>query len=482
MGIKGKTTFELTDVNTGEVEVIEDNNMVTNALQDFMLTYGIFNKTIFDDSNRTSELYLNLLSGLFLFDTALDENVDNTFMPAGVKMIGNGSRGVSNSGAVTELGSYNSAESGVQNDGSIKFVYDFSTSQANGTISCACLTSLTGGYMGMGSENRYVTNKRIDDHQERGLSRNYVYFSLPGAGDKYFNILYPVYNENAIYCTNPWNIDYSSATASQHWSVTKKIEIVKLRAGFTSVSIRDSQNLNKVIDRFEVDIPQAILDYMGTARSTVIPVGDSFNGNIFLIFILTDSFTSYIDIGSYYWIMKIDKDRNVTAHKLTNNTNDKLVISSTQSRRKCYTVNGDYFWMIGYNSKNVYGINYSDTTQIIETGINAGDFYPVIYSIAENLVGIGGGYYNSTYNYLAHSIYDVVNRTGRLVSGYEVNNDYIYIPFADKKGVYLKVYTTGGKMDIVKDVRYLATINNLAEPVIKTNSKTMKVTYTITEV
>ena len=38
MGIKGKTTFELTDVNTGEVEVIEDNNMVTNALQEFLLT------------------------------------------------------------------------------------------------------------------------------------------------------------------------------------------------------------------------------------------------------------------------------------------------------------------------------------------------------------------------------------------------------------------------------------------------------------
>ena len=138
MGIKGKTTFELTDVNTGEVEIIEDNNMVTNALQEFMLTYGVFNKSIFIDDNMTNALYSSLLGGLFLFDTALDEDVDNTFMPAGVKMIGNGSRGVSNSGAVTELGSYNSTESGVQSDGSIKFVYDFSTAQANGTISCAC--------------------------------------------------------------------------------------------------------------------------------------------------------------------------------------------------------------------------------------------------------------------------------------------------------------------------------------------------------
>ena len=42
MGIKGKTTFELTDVSTGEVEVIEDSNMITNALQEFFTSYGYF--------------------------------------------------------------------------------------------------------------------------------------------------------------------------------------------------------------------------------------------------------------------------------------------------------------------------------------------------------------------------------------------------------------------------------------------------------
>lgn len=479
MGIKGKTTFELTDVNTGEVEIIEDNNMVTNALQDFMLTYGMFNKGIFIDNNRSSALYENLLGGLFLFDTALDENVDNTFMPAGVKMIGNGSRGVSNSGEVTELGSYNDTESGEQSDGSIKFVYDFSTAQANGTIACACLTSLTGGYMGMGSENSYVTSKGIDAHQDKGLTYNFVYFSLAGAYNKYFNILYPVYNENAIYCTNPYNIDYASATASQHWSVTKKIEILRLRACFTSVGIKDSQNLNKVIDRFEVDIPQAILDYMGTSTATVTPVGDSFNGNIFLIF---NNSSNNMATGSYCWIMKIDKDRNVTAYKFTNNTNEKLVLRNIQSYRKYYTINGDYLWVVGYDSKKLYGINYSDSTQIIDTGIEIGTTTAFICSVAENLVGIGGVYYNNTYKYKAYSIYDVINRTYKYVNGYEQDNKYMYIPFADKKGVYLKVYETDGKMEIIKDVRYLATINNLSEPVVKTSSKTMKVTYTITEV
>ena len=50
MGIKGKTTFELTDVNTGKVEIIEDANMVTNGIEDFLNTYGIFANNLFDNS------------------------------------------------------------------------------------------------------------------------------------------------------------------------------------------------------------------------------------------------------------------------------------------------------------------------------------------------------------------------------------------------------------------------------------------------
>ena len=124
--------------------------MITNGLQEFLRTYGYFGCDILNtDIVRNNSLWVNLLGGLFLFDTALDEDVNNIFMPAGVKMIGNGSKDVSNSGAVTEFGSYNSAESGSQSDGSIKLVYDFNTQQANGTIACDCLTSRMGGYIGM---------------------------------------------------------------------------------------------------------------------------------------------------------------------------------------------------------------------------------------------------------------------------------------------------------------------------------------------
>ena len=469
MRIKGKTTFELTDVNTGEVEVIEDSNMITNGLQEFLRTYGYFGGDILNIIGGS--LWVNLLGGLFLFDSRLEENVENTFMPAGVKMIGNGTKDVSNSGVVTELGSYNTTESGLQSDGSIKLVYDFSTAQANGTIACACLTSKIGGYIGMGNDSNRYYNKayELDVYEPN----SYCSSSIDGVGDDDSHVLYPVYNENAIYFTNPYNINYSSSYASQHWSVTKKIQILKVRAGFTGVGIKDSRNLNKVIGTYDVAIPQDILDYMGTSRSYITISRDS-ERNVYVIF--NESSSSGISAGAFCWIMKIDKDMQATAYKFTNNTGAGLSIGTT-----IITFTGDYLWIYGINRPYyLYGIKYSDSTQIIETGVSKGAQYD-LYTLGKNLIGIYDKSYNSDYDY-APTVYDVVNRTHRVTNGHNDDSYKLTVPFPDKKGVYLRYSSSSSSNSIyvMKDPRYLATINNLTEPVIKTSSKTMKVTYTLT--
>lgn len=475
MGIKGKTTFELTDVNTGEVEVIEDSNMITNGLQEFLRTYGYFGCDILNtETIRNNSLWVNLLGGLFLFDTALDEDVSNIFMPAGVKMIGNGSKDMSNSGNVTELGSYNTAESGLQSDGSIKLVFDFSTQQANGTIACACLTSKIGGYIGMGNNSNWYYNVSYELSAFLSDYNHVCQSNIAGAGSDASHILYPIYGENAIYFTNPRNINYSSSYASQHWSVTKKIQILKVRAGFTGVSIKDRQYLDKVIATYDVDIPQNILDYMGTSTSYTTISRDG-ERNIYVIFYKTRS--DYISNGNFCWIMKIDKDMKATAYKFTNNIGVSLDTSTDR-----ITFDGDYLWIYAYNSPYyLYGIKYTDSTQIIETGINKGSKYR-LYTIGKNLIGINSESGGNIY--YAPSIYDVVNRTHRRVNGIIGDSKYILVPFSDKKGIYLLIDDSNSsvpcKLKVMKDPRYLATINNLSEPVVKTSSKTMKVTYTLT--
>ena len=468
--LKGKTTFELTDVNTGEVEVIEDSNMITNGLQEFLRTYGYFGCDVLsDDTIRTNSLWVNLLGGLFLFDTALDEDVNNTFMPAGVKMIGNGSKDVSNSGAVTELGSYNATESGLQSDGSVKFVYEFNTAQANGNIACACLTSKVGGYIGMGNDSNRYNNSNYDLGAYKSGDYYYCYSGINGAGNDPNHILYPVYSENAIYFTNPYNINYSSAYASQHWSVTKKIQILKVRAGFTSVGIKARRDLRNIVATYDVDIPQNILDYMGTSKNYISISRDS-ERNVYVIFNKSSSDT--INAGAFCWIMKIDKDMNATAYKFTNNVGRTLRLNND----KYITFDGDYLWIYTDDMPHyLYGIKYSDSTQIIETGVKHEGNIFTLYTIGKNLIGIYSDYGCPT-------VYDVVNRTHRQVNG-AMQYRTLIIPFADKKGVYLLAYlsTNPIRLQVMKDPRYLATINNLSEPVVKTASKTMKVTYTITE-
>ena len=472
MGLKGKTTFELTDVNTGEVEVIEDSNMITNGLKEFLTTYGYFGCDVLSfDEIRANSLWVNGLGGLFLFDSNLNEDINNIFMPAGVKMIGNGSKDVSNSGAVTELGSYNSTESGLQSDGSVKLVYDFSTQQANGTIACACLTSKIGGYLGMGNDSNFYVN---DNYRiNRFLSEFACYSGISGAAKDENHLLYPVYSENAMYLTNPYNITYTSAYASQHWSVTKKIQILQVRAGFTSVGIKDNRYFKQVMATYDVDIPQSILDYMGTSTNYVIPFADSLNKNVYVIFYIGSQ--NILKPSNFCWIMKIDKDMKATAYKFTNNLSVDLSIQS-----KLNVFNGDYLWAYKWKSPyELVGIKYSDSTQIIETGVSQGSRNN-IYNIDNNLIGI---YSNNIY---AHTVYDVVNRTHKKVNGYyNSGSNYYLTPFADKKGAYIYMYSTTSSSEtneyrVMKDPRYLATINNLSEPVIKTSSKTMKVTYTLT--
>lgn len=466
MGIKGKTTFELTDVNTGEVEVIEDSNMITNGLREFLTTYGYFGcDVLYDDTVRTDSLWVNLLGGLFLFDSTIEEDVANTFMPAGVKMIGNGSKDCANSGAVTELGSYNSTESGLQSDGSIKLVYDFSTAQANGTIACACLTSKIGGYMGMGNESASYINNDYKVDKFSTNSNHACYSGISGGERDSNHLLYPVYNENAIYLTN----------SSQNWSATGKIQILKVRGEFSSVGIKDSQYIKQVIATYDFDIPKDILNYMGSSAKHAFAIADSFDRNIYIVFIKGTGSSATLSSGGYCWIMKIDKNMNATAYKLTNNTGYTVPIS-----REKIVFNGDYMWLWRRTNPNsLVGIKYSDSTQIIETVVRDSDGTRNLYNICKNLIGI----YSSGDN--APTVYDVVNNTRKVVNGYFGNDiDNLLTPFSDKKGIYIYSYMPSGSGScnyrIMKDPRYLATINNLSEPVVKTSSKTMKVTYTLT--
>ncbi len=157
MPIHGHTKIELTSQTTGKVETIEKDNIVTNAVSQIfnafngmaLLREANANGEYGSTSDKSWELLESLYGGILLYDTALGSDPDTLFAPPEANLVGSGVPKVLNNGKGLQRGSFNTTESKTDlKNGVVTFVYDFATSQANGTIASVCLTSRYGGFFG----------------------------------------------------------------------------------------------------------------------------------------------------------------------------------------------------------------------------------------------------------------------------------------------------------------------------------------------
>ena len=155
MPIHGHTKIELTSQTTGEVEMIEKDNIVTNAVSQIfnafngmaLLREANANGEYGSTSDKSWELLESLYGGILLYDTALGSDPDTLFAPPEANLVGSGVPKVLNNGKGLQRGSFNTTESKTDlENGVVTFVYDFATSQANGVIASVCLTHRYGGY------------------------------------------------------------------------------------------------------------------------------------------------------------------------------------------------------------------------------------------------------------------------------------------------------------------------------------------------
>ena len=149
MMLKGKTVIELTDVHTGKKEHYEDTNLVTEAAMDVLncnIKGMLYNSTTFNGSTGDDwmlPLKKNIMGGILLYQNALEERADNIYAPLNNPLIGYASDDANNTEDIRR-GSRNLTES-KEVDGGYRFVWDFATSQANGTISAICLSNTLAG-------------------------------------------------------------------------------------------------------------------------------------------------------------------------------------------------------------------------------------------------------------------------------------------------------------------------------------------------
>lgn len=154
MALKGTTKIELFDAVTGEkTDEVKSDNLVTNAVRN-ILNPSMLSFVNSNTSNlgswlaNISPISKTLFGGIMLFSDPIREDVDHIIPDLSLVsgMVGCGGQGASLPGN-TYRGTYNGTESVELPDG-FTHVWDFSSEQANGVISGVSLTSSWGGEAG----------------------------------------------------------------------------------------------------------------------------------------------------------------------------------------------------------------------------------------------------------------------------------------------------------------------------------------------
>ena len=114
--LKGKTVIELTDVKTGQKEIHEDTNMVTEAIADVLNTNikgMLYDNTSFNGSSGDAwmlPIKKNIMGGILLYQNEIDEREDNIYAPLNNPLIGYASDDANNTEDIRR-GSRNLTES-----------------------------------------------------------------------------------------------------------------------------------------------------------------------------------------------------------------------------------------------------------------------------------------------------------------------------------------------------------------------------------
>lgn len=462
MRLTGTMRIELTDVNTGEVTAVTEENMVTDAVNHILglNPMGVFyeiGESI--DGVKWQEALLpvcpNMIGGILLFSKVLEERVDNIYSLSDNLPVAYASNNV-NSTANLARGSMNLTESKKLDNG-YKFVWEFTPSQGNGTIAAAALTSAQGGANAYGSlVNDSSTFLQIKSIKLDGMTmvRELVLFETVEV-DFERNLLYSItYQDTGVRI--------------------RKVHIPIFTVGLNEKL--DDTSFEVVDDRV---IQTSTFRFLGGYTL----YGEFLDGRDGYWYGFSNEGNSS-GSATMVWVKIKKEDYSMTEGEWTL-SNAKLMdvgrreedSSFPERYLQCCIRNG-YLYVMANNKKGIYKINLSNSSDV--TLINLGftsKWKPLCETgtceVYMTLVGdliIGGDFQVTVEDKVIHT-----QGSFRL-------NDAATPLFQYKNfllgwgGSYGSEYRT---MYLLTP--YLASINNLSSAVVKTVDKTMKITYTLTE-
>lgn len=462
--LKGNSTIELTNVKTKEKEVYKKENLITNAVPDLLrlnpsgLMYPIdqyksvqFKEELFPTANKC-------YGGLLLFENPLEENVDKIVAPADNPITGFSSNNVNSSDA-PKRGSANLTESGPIENG-YKFVWDFSTSQGNGKISSLALTHYRGG-------RQFYGNTYGKDNSS--LRLNYVYE--------------PVTIEIARVYVGMVEADIVGNTITSLWpKEDRTLEIVTMSEAISSIGLNDplATNRPQTLEKITLNIEEFYKDIRywydcdffdgkdGYWYGFVCNSNRSGNARLNRVKIKKDDFSTTFDT----WILEDVQLYQIGYLPSRDTYFPRKTKYSVLEEGYLYTINNEY--------DALYKININNPVDVSKIPLGFKSAYTSGQSVVSYLYEWG--------DYIVANDFVYNSRTDEIIptKGYnipDVSTPYIEIgPFRLAYGSYTGSSNPMIYKNLYLHTPYLGTINNLSTPILKTADKTMKITYTLTEV
>lgn len=476
MALKGTTKIELTNVKTGEKEVIEKDNLVTNAVADVLqmnpfgfmgdgtsvMDGGVFAKNIFP-------ICPNLFGGILLYENALAEDPDEYYAPYSNPIVGYSSNDV-NSKADIKRGSMNQTESGALEDGSgYRFVFDFETSQANGTISAVGLTSKWGGRGGYKSAEQYY-----DSLQYLG-----TWSEAHDQADK------------TLLCTAR-KVDFEQGIIYSAWlSSDNTITVGKLRLNFHTTPLVGKRVSSQVLERSTI----ATQTFGKYSYRTFIAFLDGGDGHIWGFQHANNTRGNSSGNATVNWIKINPEDWSFEEGTWTlplqlacfgyadqsNSAGAEYSVGTAVS-----IIHDGFLYCLNYNENAVYKIQLNNITNI-----KTFEF--------EDKSPVASVFPGTSYN---NNFFQKVGNALVTLYGFIVADEFVYAPGPNnisnsawanrgencfREGPFnlsFAMYTNAShnaQVVLALVAPYLATINNLPNPVQKTADKTMKITYILRE-
>ncbi len=383
--LKGKAKIELTNVKTGEKETYESENMITNFFNDILqcdsigasFSWYLSNKIGSNDSQSTFTCFKKLTQGIVLWDDTLEEDAskyhsyDNNALAIGV------ANHYTYSGDVVSRGSFNEKESSLvvsspymKSGEQIKYVWDFNTSQAVGTIKSISLCPQYNIYSMPSLENQYNANYSSDyehgDLADSYYSRcawNFLYKALKN-NDR-------IGQHNFIYNNKEYSIDADKLFKEKKLYVLSRAMLNSynflLTERLSQIPGNEEWNQEKIIE-IPSELSNIILDEKQQDSSSTsyynyatMHYGFSSDGKLRMLFF--PNYQDHIDSTDTMYIWEIDFVNNYNSKVLTFTNvipeGYSIIINNSMNPNKLFgseAVNTN--WVKGAANQVIWSNNY----------------------------------------------------------------------------------------------------------------------------